>query len=315
MVGFIFLFYGLIFLRVMLSDKAISSGLGLAGQARMRLGLLGSALTLLAVLYFFATLALVIADFSDFFADIMPKTPEAVFRGLLLLLSTFALIFGVEVLGRVAAIMLPVVVLFILAGILGNTASLELQNLLPLAERGPEPIARAGFMQISYTSELFALGFLGGSLGYAGQRIRRASYWGFIISVVFFFMISVFLIAVLGEGHIVRSNFKLFSLFRFSSTGYESLFIVVWVVIFFVKASLLQGAIGFALAEITPFKKGLWHIATGITVFLAGFYVFDNRISMISFYSENYPAVTIAFTVSFLLVVNLFSGKNIKKGK
>jgi len=45
MVGFIFLFYGLIFLRVMLSDKVISSGLGLAGQARMRLGLLGSALT------------------------------------------------------------------------------------------------------------------------------------------------------------------------------------------------------------------------------------------------------------------------------
>jgi len=249
----------------------------------------------------------------------MPKTPEAVFRGLLLLLSTFVLILGVEVLGRVAFIMLPVVVFFILAGILGNAPSLELQNLLPLVEKGPEPIASAGFMQISYTSELFALGFLGGSLGYAGQRIRRASYWGFIISVVFFFMISVFLIAVLGEGHIVRINFKLFSLFRFglksSSTGYESLFIVVWVIIFFVKASLLQGAIGFALAEITPFKKGLWHIAAGISVFLAGFYFFDNRISMISFYSENYPAVTIAFTVSFLLLVNLFSGKNIKKGK
>lgn len=319
MVGFVFLFYGLIFLRVMLSDRVISSGLGLAGQARMRLGLLGSALTLLAVLYFFATLALVIADFSDFFADIMPQTPEAVFRGLLLLLSTVVLILGVEVLGRVAFIMLPVVVFFILAGILGNTPSLELQNLLPLAEKGPEPIVSAGFMHLSYTSELFALGFLGGSLGYAGRRIRRASYWGLIINFVFFLMISVFLIAVLGEGNTVRSNFKLFGLFRFglksSSTGYESLFIVVWVVIFFVKAALLQGAIGFALAEITPFKKGLWHIAAGITVFLVGFYVFDNRISMINFYSENYPAVTIAFTVSFLVLVNLFPGKNTKKSK
>ncbi|MFZ5649783.1 MAG: YlbF family regulator [Bacillota bacterium] len=61
---------------------------------------------------------------------------------MLLLLTTFALLQGVESLGRVALIMLPVVVSFILAGILGNLTSLDLRDILPLAERGRIKVCR-----------------------------------------------------------------------------------------------------------------------------------------------------------------------------
>lgn len=318
MVGFAFLFYGLFFLRIMLSDRVASAGLGLAGLSRRNLGLWGSALTLLAVLYLAAVMVLVVDDFADFFSDIMPRTPEAAFRGMLLLLTTFTLLQGVEPLGRVGLIMLPVVVSFILAGILGSLTIIDLRNILPLAERGADPLIKAGFMHLSYTSELFALGFLAGSLGNSGGGVRRASYRGLLINVVFFFLISIFLVAALGEGHVMRSNFKLFALFRYGpqgfTTGYESLFIVVWVIIFFMKAALIQGAIGAALAEITPVGAGVYHVAAGLLAFIIGFYVFDNRVVMIMLYSDYYPAPVVFFTLLFLALANLFSGRGGKGG-
>ncbi|MCL5057476.1 MAG: spore germination protein [Actinobacteria bacterium] len=260
MVGFVFLLYGIFFIKLMFSPRVYSPGRGLAGQAASRLGPLGVALTLVAAAYIFMVLLINLADFVDFFELVMSRTPSGIFRGTLLILSTAVLVSGVEVLGRVAFILLPGVVLLLLGGAAGNLPSFEAGTLLPLLERGPEPVIRAGFMQVSYTSEIIALGFLAGRLGCRAGQVRRASYLGLSIVVLLFFGVSFFLFGVLGEDYAMRSNFKVFSLFHYgvkdSSTGFESLFILFWVSVFFIKASLLQGALGEALGEITSIRPG-----------------------------------------------------------
>ncbi|MCL6477249.1 MAG: spore germination protein [Peptococcaceae bacterium] len=314
MVGFPFLFYGLFFLALVFSGRVASPGRGLAGQARLRLGQVGALLVLPAVIYLFASLLVHVKDFTDFFTSIMPRTPSFIFRGALLFLTTMALLYGIEVLGRVALFLLPAVILFLLGGILGNLPSFEPGNLLPFMERGWDPLIKSGFLQISYTSELFALGFLAAFPGYSGREVRRASYLGLLMVVGLFFLISIFLFGVMGESYTIRSNFKLFSLFQYglknSTTGFESLFIVVWVTVFFVKSALLQGAIGTALGEITPLKPGLYHITAGIAAFIITFFVFNNRMELLQFYTGIYPPVSLSFTLSFLLLLYLFSGKD-----
>lgn len=314
MVSLPFLIYGLIFLRLMLSDRIVAGGRGLAGQAVQGMGFVGWALVLLAVAYLFAVQATVIADFVDFFKMLMPGTPVPVFSGALIFLTTIVLLSGIEVLGRVSLILLPVVIIFTLVGVLGNSTEFDSQVFFPLMDNGVQPVLKASFMQMSYTSELFALGFLGAYLGYGGRKIRRAAYGSLLVIVVLFFLISAFLIGVLGDSYTVRSSFKLFSLFHhgteFFTTGYESFFIPLWVIIFFVKVALLQGAVGIALEEITRFKADVYYLITGIAALVVSFYLFDNRISLLQFYSVTYPPVTLAFTLLFLILVRLFPGRN-----
>lgn len=314
MVGFPFLLYGLFFVRLMFSDRVASPGRGLAAQAVRRLGLVGSALVLLAVVYLFVGLVVISLDFSQFFNEIMPWTPAPVFRVILFFLTTLVLLYGIEVLGRVALILLPAVILFILGGILGNSPSFAPGNLLPLMERGVEPLIKASFMQMAYTGELFALGFLAGRFGCGGREVRRVLYMGFLIMVALFFLVSVFLIGVLGESYAVRANFKLFSIFQYglwnAVTGYDGLFIAVWVTIFFAKAALFQGAIGVALSEITPLKPGLYHLIAGFAAYLGTFFAFGSRVELLKFYAGIYPPISLSFTLLFLVLVYLFPGKD-----
>lgn len=319
MVGFSFLVFGLVLLRLVFSGRAASPGLGLAGQARRKLGPAGLAPVALAVVFFFTGIILVVIDFADFFSTVMPATPSFIFRGVLLLFTTLALAGGVEVLGRVALILLPVNILFFLAGILGNLPSFEPARLLPLLERGVEPVARASFQQIAYTGDLITLGFLGTYLGNANLPVRRAAYRGFLIVAGLFFLASLFLIGVMGESYTASSNFKLFNLFRYglqyTNTGYESLFMVVWVSIFFVKVALFQGAIGAALGEITPVKPSLYFLVTGAAVFAATFFLNPNRIEFLRFYSWTYPPFALALIVLFLGLVLIFPKKDPPPGE
>ncbi|MHB8917678.1 MAG: GerAB/ArcD/ProY family transporter [Desulfocucumaceae bacterium] len=314
MVGIPFILYGIFFLKLMFSDRVSSQARGLAGRAVQGLGPAGYVLVLLSVVYLFVQMVVVITDFSDFFSVIMPRTPILVFRGSLLLLTTIVLLSGVEVLGRVALILLPLVILFILGGLLGNIPSFDFGNLLPLMEDGPLPVARAGFLQLSYASELFALGFFAGQLGLSGREVRKAAYKGFAVNGMLFFLVSVFLFGVLGESYAVRVNFKLFSVFHYglptSATGYDGLFILVWVTVFFVKTALLQGAISAALAEITPYKRGMYHLIAGGGAFLAALFAFGSRTDLLAFYSGIYPPVSLSFTLLFFVLVWLFPGKD-----
>lgn len=314
MVGLPFLIYGLIFLRLMLSDRVVASGRGLAGQAVQGMGVFGWALVLLALAYLFLVQATVVADFADFFKILMPRTPVQVFSGILIFLTTIVLLSGIEVLGRVSLILLPVIIILIFIGVLGNLNEFDWQAFYPLMNNGMQPVLKASFMQMSYASELFALGFLGAYLGYSGRKIRRALYGSLLLIIILFVLISVVLIGVLGESYTVRSNFKLFSLFQHGTgyflTGYESFFIPMWVTVFFVKVALLQGAIGIALAEITPFKANVYYLIAGMAVLIVSFYLYDNRLSLLEFYSVTYPPVALAFTLLFLVLVRLFPGRN-----
>jgi len=314
MVGFVFLLYGIFFIKFMFSPRVYSPGRGLAGLAARRLGPLGVGLTLLAIVYIFLVLIVDINDFVDFFELVMPETPPYIFWGVLLILSTAVLVSGVEVLGRVALILLPVVIIFIFGGVVGNLPSFEAGALLPFLDRGPEPIVRAGFMQMAYTSEMIALGFLSGRLGGLFGQVRRASYLGYSVVALVFFIVSVDLFGIVGEGYARQSNFKMFSLFQYglkdSSTGFDSLFIVLWVSVFYVKASLLQGAIGEALGEITPLGTRTYHYLTGIAAFAVSFFIFENRIMLLNFYADYFPFFSIPFALIFLALIYLFSGKD-----
>ncbi|WP_456278721.1 GerAB/ArcD/ProY family transporter [Bacillus sp. AK128] len=109
---------------------------------------MGKLLTCLYVFYFFYIAARVLRDFGELLtSSILPQTPIEVTMIMVMLIITYVLYLGIEVLGRTAEIFLPYVILFIFGIGLGILISGELhfENLLPIMPEGVGPIAKAIF--------------------------------------------------------------------------------------------------------------------------------------------------------------------------
>jgi len=320
MVGFTDFAYGFILTWLLFSGRAAGET-SLARRARNVLGPLGTILVILAAANLAAVMAVTILDFSEFFTTVMPTTPKAVFWASLLLLSTVTLLHGIEVLGRVGFILLPVVLLFVSTGILGSAVNLVPSQVAPVLERGIKTVIFGSIARMSYLNDLLALGFLGVFLGGSIKDKRYATYKGQLLIGVLFVVISIFLVGVLGQETAVRQNFKLFEVFRNAgsfgpgSAGFESLFVAVWVTLFYLKISIVQGAVGTALADVFRLPAKYFYVGAAIATFLVILIAFPTRIQWVNFYIYIYPLYSLPLLLGFLVLLNLFPAKKGKKNK
>ncbi|WP_246941823.1 GerAB/ArcD/ProY family transporter [Bacillus pinisoli] len=109
---------------------------------------IGRMITCLYVLYFIYIAARVLRDFGELLASsILPTTPIEVTMIIIMLIISYVLYLGLEVLGRTGEIFFPYVILFISGIGLGILVSGEIhfKNLLPIMPEGITPIAQAIF--------------------------------------------------------------------------------------------------------------------------------------------------------------------------
>lgn len=314
MVGLIGLGYGFFLVWLMFSRKAAGEN-GLLWRSRQSLGVIGSFLVLLAAAVLVLVMAMVTVDYSEFFTTVLPRTPKVVFWVFLYLLTTVTLLQGLETLGRMAVLLLPAVFLFLLIGLLANITDLDFGRLRPVLESGPGPVLQASLMHFSYQNELVAMGILGGFLGSNLRATRRALYGSQLVFALFFIAISVFLISVLGESTTVRLNFKLFKLFLNAGrpgtavSGLDSLFVILWVALFYVKVALLQGAVGLVLAETFHFPAKYAYVGIALAAIIALYAFLPARVEWVWFYSRIFPLFWAPFPLLFLVLLNLLPAR------
>jgi spore germination protein KB len=109
---------------------------------------LGKFITFLYVIYFFYIAARVLRDFGELLvSSILPTTPIEVTVIIMMLIITYVLYLGLEVLARTSEIFLPYVILFLL-GIgfaIFISGEMEFENLFPVLPEGFGPIIKAIF--------------------------------------------------------------------------------------------------------------------------------------------------------------------------
>ncbi|MFT8320674.1 MAG: endospore germination permease [Bacillus sp. (in: firmicutes)] len=196
----------------------------------------------LAYLFFvFHACGIIIRQYTDFIINsFLPTTPMYVVIGSLVLISSFAVKGGLEVIGRATQLLIP---LFLVSPLILLLLLTEFKsgNMLPFMENGIKPVLlgaalpQAWFSEISLVSMLFP--FL--------TDQKKGLKWGIISMVMvagfltFENMVSVFLFG----SSTAEYNYPVFSAFRYISIPpfFEHLdvfIVIVWVIGVFVKLSV-----------------------------------------------------------------------------
>ncbi len=284
--------------------------------------ILGSALSLLYLLYFLLLASLITADV-NFLSSVavLPETPKLVFASGTLLLSALAIRGGLESIGRLAEILLPLIGLAIITGVILIIATPQLVNwnyLFPLVDEGWLQTIRASisifcfpFGEVMiFTSILpFVLDL---------KDTKGPSLAVYILAGLLLAGLSTLQTAVLGE-EITRTTFPGFSLLREIRvadfvTRLEVLGIFVWSLASFVKVSIYFWALTTGLAQLlglSDYRPLLFPL--GIIITLLSVTIFTNFSDLSLFIIAIYPLLTLP--MQLLIPLALFILTRLKPTK
>jgi spore germination protein KB len=235
---------GLVPLALLYLLERQAPGLTLAEHARRALGrALGGALALAWALFLATTLPVVVREFADLVrSEALPRTPEPVVLGLLLLVPTYMARQGAEPIARVAGVLTPLAAVALVVIFLPSLGAARLEHLLPVWALGWRAVLQAAAPAAAFYGETALLGFVlpfrGGSM--AGAWAAAALGLGAVAVTVA--AATAWALLVFGPLTAVLPN-TLFQVTRAASvaefvTHLDALFIGVWLAGGLVKLAL-----------------------------------------------------------------------------
>lgn len=247
---------------------------------------------------------------------LLPVTPTVVIMSVTLLIASYMLCQGVECLGRVAAFLFPVVLFFLLAGLLTNTGKINWDHFTPVLEQGFPRVMLGSLIKMSYLGLVIVAGLLlpltGGDYRKQGKTLIRVLSGSGMISL----LIAAFTDAVLGEEMVKRVTFKFFMLFRhitFQGTSLEPFFMFMWVSVFVPVIALFQYAAALGLSRVVATDNYRYFmIPVGLITIDLALLMFDNRTEFQYFGTYIYPPLTAGLLFGVLVLLFLagfFKGK------
>ncbi|MDI3538650.1 MAG: spore germination protein [Bacillota bacterium] len=287
----------------------------------------GIPLALLYLWYYLHLGALVVRNISEIYVTaVMPETPIVVFTGIIVFLAALAVRGGVEVLGRLAELLFPLLVLAILAGhilIVSTPRLVRWEYLFPVLENGFMPVLQAAFSMFAFPfgeTVLFVnvVPFTLNKASAGRPVIISTVVVGLLLTVI-----AVLHTATLGAD-ISRLNFPGLAMLREINVGdfvtrMEVLGIFVWTFGTFLKISVCYWALALGLAELLgladyrPLVLPLGVIMVSLSIL-----IYDTFAAMTTVATSLYPFYAFPFQVLFpllLLLVALFRRQKKKAGR
>lgn len=245
-------------------------------------------------------------QFIDFMSmNYFTTTPSIVFTISITVIAALAIRQGVEIIGRLATLLTPIILLIILAIILPLTDSLDLERLLPMMEHGFLPVGRGALaLDIWFSMYVYLTFFLPHIT--SNKSMHR---WGWI-SVACAALCSIFsFIYTLGIMGTSLNSFtypfmvmsRYVQAFEFLA-HLDSLVMLFWVLDVFLRACMTYycAVIGFAhLFDLKDYTRIILPIGVLITVFT--YWSFPNMIV----FASAAPYVAICY-ISFHFLYPLF---------
>jgi spore germination protein KB len=279
----------------------------------------GKTISILYIWYGFHLGALVIRNFGEFTNSVsMPETPIFVPMLILGLLAVATVRSGIEVMGRVSALILPVLIFIIAIVQVFAIPFLHLNYLKPVMANGIGPVLLGGFSAFSFPfaeSVLFTGVFF-------SLKTRKSPYkvflWGLLFAGFIVIMITTRNIAVLGglrdkvyfPSHVAVSRFSIGNFLQRME---------VTVVIVFIFGTLLKSSVclfvtckGIArLFNLQDYRSIV--IQTGLLMIYFSYTVYENIMDMTFWAFKVYPYYAFPFQV--LIPVLLWLAAEIKARK
>ncbi|MCQ6277370.1 endospore germination permease [Bacillus sp. V3B] len=268
-----------------------------------------------------------IREYGEFVvSSFLQRTPTFVVMGSITLVCAFAVKGGIEVIGRCAQIIIPVVIFMWLLLFLLLVSELEPKNVFPIMEYGLKPSIMGSIVPSAWLSQYSLISFLFPLLTDQEKEMK----WGMISVVVVMFTMVITNIGSLflfGQ-NIINFNFLIYEAARYISIGgffenLEAMVIVIWVAGGFVQISLFYYMLVLGTAQwlkLSNYRPVVFPI--GFLAVLFSFWSLPNFIELVHFIETIAPfyflvvqlvipilLFTIAFAQKKIMKLNMFSSK------
>lgn len=265
------------------------------------------------------TLTMSIVDF--FGSIIMPETPKYVFVFLLLLVSTYAVCSGIEVIMRLAELFGPFILGSYLFITVFNIPKMDIQNLRPIFQHSISEVARGTVLPAAWFGICIIMGLL---MAYhnSPKDMYKVKLIGVGLGVISFTVLTFIVIMVIGVEISSEQKFSIFVLARMVVIGdfierLEAFQLAAWTGGVFFIIALFQYAGVEGLRHIFP-KKSKLFLGIGISalIFILTIFVYPSSHDKALFFREKFGYFGLAIElggVGTLYLIHVLKQK-FKKG-
>ncbi|MBO1512450.1 GerAB/ArcD/ProY family transporter [Metabacillus bambusae] len=203
----------------------------------------GKVIGILYLVYFFVMTILATRLFAEAYKKIMVDTPLWAFVTIILLLTTFIVYSGLETLGRLNQVMLPVLVIIAIAVVfLTMGKEKDYSNLLPILGNGFTPVAKGSLSVMGWFGEFIIMSMI---FPYVQQpkKLVKTGIVAAIITLVFFLGPITGPIAMFGPVEAAKMTLPTFSEVRYIVAGevinrFDAIAILFWTVGLMIRISI-----------------------------------------------------------------------------
>ncbi len=285
----------------------------------------GRILGILYAWWFLHLNAIVIREFAEFLVTaIMTDTPIMVFIIAIVVVSTYAVNSGLEVVARSNEFLMPFTIGSIVMIVLLVTKDMRFIHLLPVLEKGWGPIFKGAYSPASWMGETVAMAMLLPYLNNPRQGYK-AVITALVIVGILLGISAVAGVAVFGAEELGRMEFPVFNLARYIRIAaflerIDAVVMALWVTGVYMKVTviyycgILCTAQAFNLKRYQPILLPYAILLGVLTVLL-----YENVIELVNSLAKVYPPYAIStfqFGIPlFLLVVSVIRGRrgNLKR--
>jgi len=280
------------------------------------LGPAGKVIGLLYIWFFVQMSAVYLRQFTEVLVAVMPETPPLAFSIPMAILAVLAVRNGLEVIGRTAEFIAPVLLLTLTAFLVLLARDMDLKNMLPFMEKGFLTTLYGSFtIAVRYVEILFlamVVPFLN-----IKKDLGKAALSGLVVVTFFFILVTVVVIALFGESEAKKLSFPFLSAIRLIDAydfieRVEFIYLTSWFFGSFIGITLFyyMGVLGMAqflgLKDYKPLVLPVGTIIVSLAILL-----FDNLTELNEFLSYKiwppYGAVFLLFLPYLLLLVCVLS--------
>lgn len=272
---------------------------------------LGKIIGLIFFLAFFYINIVVLREFSELaVGSFYPQTPQIFFLIAMILVSTYAVFQGLEVIARVNEIVFAIFCFLVLVLFFFNIPDMDFKQLAPILANGMRPVIKGAYSPALWYIELIVLTIFIPSLNIPTRAIK-ASVLSIVLIIILGTMTMIGLVAIFGQ-QTATMTFPFLSLGRFVNIAnfleqMDSFILLIWVSGVFIKITVFHYCTVFSLSQLLnlkDYKPIIWPLAVAKVVFAV--ILWNNTTQMIfqlNTYINNIYTIGIGGLIALLFII------------
>jgi spore germination protein KB len=282
----------------------------------------GKIIGLIYIFFYLHINGIIIREYGEFVVGtFLNQTPISVVMGSMILVCAFAVYGGIEVIGRAAQIVVPVLTLFISVIIFMLLKDFDIQQIFPIMEEGLMPSFKGAIVPMGWLSEYMLISFI---LPYLNDRAKGMKWGIFSVLGVVILMMMTNLATYMVFGELTRTLiYPVLGAVRYISIAdflehLEAIVMAIWVTGTFIKITMFFYAIVLGTAQwlnLSDFRTLILPVSLLLMIFAIWSTPNLQELAIFLGTTGSFYLIIIQLAVPFVLLVIAWLQKQFQKQK